>query len=385
MSGSFLWREYRRHSDDAIQVPDLLPCGAIFEPNDVDKGKIYCDVMFAVRELSAILSFLSCCFLVFVVWLFKRYIFDTQRLILYLTLSSLFSSFMYIVTEIYRFYSTTNQGCAAFIFFLTFSIWSVIIWNLNITFKLFQNIVLCKKSKKWLEKVFIANALIIPIIFSFATILPQFLQEITFQCQWNSWNASRDFNIQDARVFYGSVWIAPYSLAFLIVIACYLSICIVLLKRKFLKQDREVSKALLLYPLVVLASYFFPLLLAIINLIGISIEIRYLYVLILLAAFTRPLLGLLIGIVYFTKKENYKQLNFKEIELEFLSHLKRTKVKEYPVTQMDHNFKQTALDLEHSFHFANNPQISNRNARINNFSLGHISSQETSLEDLTKF
>ena len=385
MSGSYLWRHYKRHSDDAIQVPDLLPCGAIFEPYDVDKGKIYCDVMFAVRELSAILSFLSCCFLVFVIWLFKRYIFDTQRLILYLTLSSLFSSFMYIVTEIYRFYSTSNQGCAAFIFFLTFSIWSVIIWNLNITFKLFQNIVLCKKSKKWLEKVFIANALIIPLIFSIVTILPQFLQDITFQCQWNSWNASRDFNIQDARVFYGSIWVAPYSLAFLIVIACYLSICIVMLKRKLLKQDRrEVSKALLLYPLVVLAAYFIPLLLAIINLIGISIEIRYLYLLILLTAFTRPLLGLLISIVYFSKKENYKQLNFKEIELEFLSHMKKTKVKEYPVTQMDQHFKQTALDLEHSFHFSN-PQFTNRNARTNDFPLEPIPSQDTSLEDLTKF
>ncbi|KAI6656963.1 Cyclic AMP receptor-like protein A isoform X1 [Oopsacas minuta] len=355
MSETYLWRDYKKYSTNAIQSHDLLSCGAIFEPYDEAMGQIYCYSMFAVRELSAILSFLSCLFVVFVIWLFKR------------------------------FFSTSNEGCAAFIFFLTFSIWSVIIWNLNITFKLFQNIVLCKTSSKWVERIFIANALIFPIIFSFVTILPQFLQDITFQCQWNSWNASRDFNIHEARIFYGSIWVAPSSLAFIFVIACYLAILLAMLRRKIRKQDREVSKALLLYPLIILASYLFPLLVAIINLIGISIEIRYLYFLIIIAVFTRPLLGLLISIVYFTKKENYKHLNLKEIELEFLSHLKRTKVKEYPITQMDHNFKQTNLELEHSFHFPNDSQVTNRNARTNDFHMESIPSHDNSLENLTSY
>ena len=392
MSDTFLWRDYRRHSLDAIQSQDLLSCGAIFEPYDEVKGQFYCYLMFAVRELSAVLSLVSSCFVVFVMWLFKRYLFDTQRLILYLTLSSLFSSLMYIVTEVYRFFSSSNQGCAAFIFFLTFSIWSVIIWNLNITVKLFHNIVIWKTSPKWFEKVFILNALFFPLLLSLITILPQFIQEITFQCQWNSWNASTDFNIQGARAFYGSIWVVPSSLAFLFVITAYITIFLIMVRRKIKKQDREVSKALIqdiksliLYPVVILASYFFPLLLALINLIGFTIEIRYLYFLILMAAFTRPLLGLLISIVYISRKDNYKQLNLKEIELEFLSHLKRTKVKEYPVTQMDHNFRQTALNLEHSFQLPTDSHVTSRNNRGSDFPLEPIPSREDSLENLTHF
>ena len=390
MSDSFLWRDYRRHSNDAIQSPDLLSCGAIFEPYDEAKGQVYCYLMFAVREISAVLSLVSCCFVVFVIWLFKRYIFDTQRLILYLTLSALFSSLMYIVTELYRYFSTSNEGCAAFIFFLTFSIWLVIIWNLNITVKLFHNIVIWKTSPKWFEKIFILNSLVFPLVLSIVTILPQFIQDITFQCQWNSWNASMDFHIQGARAFYGSIWVVPSSLAFLFVIIAYITIFIIIIRRKIKKQDREISKgliqdikSLILYPVVILVSYFIPLLLALINLIGFTIEIRYLYFLILIAAFTRPLLGLLISLVYILRKDNYKQLNFKEIELEFLSHMKRTKVKEYPVTQMDHNFRQTSLDLEHSFQLPNESQVTNRNNKIGNFHLEPIPSREDSLENLT--
>ena len=356
MSKTFLWKNYTRYSTAALEREELLDCAAIFDPYNHASGAIYCYVMFSVREIAAILSLVSCCFVVFIIWVFKRYIFDTQRLILYLSLSALFSSLMYAVTEIFRFFSSSNDGCAAFIFFLTFSIWSVIIWNLSITFKLFLNIVLWKTSPKWFEKMFIATALVIPILFASLTILPQFIQDITFQCQWNSWNATRHFNIRAAQAFYGSIWVAPSTIAFITVIIAYLIIFLIMVKIRVKRQDLEISKvlvqdikSLIMYPVVILAAYCIPLLLALINLSETNIELRYLYFLIVVAAFTRPLVGFLISIVYISKKDNRKQLSWKHIKLGFLSHLKRTKIKEYPITQMDHNFKQTTLHLEHSF------------------------------------
>lgn len=113
---------------DVESIEKLLTC-AIF-PEQPYK----CDILHTIKFSVSILSFLASLFMIFIIWLFRKYELFRQRLILYLSISSAITSLTYLFATNPE--SSNTLKCTIDGFFATYCDWSVLLWILNITFNL---------------------------------------------------------------------------------------------------------------------------------------------------------------------------------------------------------------------------------------------------------
>lgn len=113
-------------------IENLMSC-AIF-PDDPRK----CDILHQIKFSVSILSFLASMFMIFIIWLFRKYEVFRQRLILYLSISSAITSLTYLFAINPE--SANSLKCTLDGFFTTYCDWSVLLWILNITFNLTKQV-----------------------------------------------------------------------------------------------------------------------------------------------------------------------------------------------------------------------------------------------------
>eukprot|EP00112_Aurelia_sp_Birch-Aquarium-sp1_P025574 Seg857.4 transcript_id=Seg857.4/GoldUCD/mRNA.D3Y31 product="Cyclic AMP receptor-like protein A" protein_id=Seg857.4/GoldUCD/D3Y31 len=91
-----------------------------------------CNTVLAVKRTSASLSLIGCVFLIFIIWLFQKYKFFDQRMILFLGVAALLDSVSYIMGDIYP----EGKLCDAQAFLMSYFDWAVLCWVCCITFNL---------------------------------------------------------------------------------------------------------------------------------------------------------------------------------------------------------------------------------------------------------
>ncbi|KAK3707382.1 hypothetical protein RRG08_034441 [Elysia crispata] len=284
-----------------------------------------CDVIIAVRKTSGSLSFVGCLFMIFVLWLFKRYVVFAQRLILYLSFAALFDSIAYLMS------SDIDDGrmCNFQGWWLTFFDWMVLLCVSCLTFNLFMNVIYQTVTQKY-EWLYIGICIAIPLIVS---CLPFFGDRYGPAGAW-CWI------VEDIGWRIG-IWYGPLFIIIAVMIVTYGYIIYTLSRKasswegtydpdterqhRLLKED---IKPLRVYPLIYLAVSILPLINRIQNAFSPD---NHVFILVLLASICSPLHGALNAVVFGMDKETLQKLRPREIKLAIQAKLApRSIVQEYP-------------------------------------------------------
>ncbi|XP_028292362.1 uncharacterized protein LOC114455366 isoform X2 [Gouania willdenowi] len=104
---------------------------------NTDSEDYHCVVILAVRRATGTFSLIGCLFMLFVIWLLRRYHSLAQKMILSLTVAALFDSVAYVMGE------SHPQGslCSFQAWWLTYFDWSALVWVCLITLNLYLNLV----------------------------------------------------------------------------------------------------------------------------------------------------------------------------------------------------------------------------------------------------
>lgn len=99
-------------------------------PNEDDSR---CQTLTIIRVLFGTSSFVLSLFMIFVIWLFKKYLFFSQRLILYLSIATLCDSVPYMMGTIDSPFGCKFQG-----FLMTYFDWTCVGWIIVITANMYR-------------------------------------------------------------------------------------------------------------------------------------------------------------------------------------------------------------------------------------------------------
>ncbi|CAG5117963.1 unnamed protein product [Candidula unifasciata] len=295
-------------------------------PEDPDK----CDTIVIARKASGSFSFVGCLFIIFIIWLFRRYIIFTQRLILYLSIAAFLDSIAYLMSSDIVDGPTCNfQG-----WWLTFFDWQVLLSVSCITFNLFMSVIWQVRTDRF-EWLYLGVCWTVPLVISCLPFIGDHYGPAGAWC-W----IIEDFSWR-VGIWYGPLFII---IAFLIITYGYITYS---LSRKasswegtydphterqhhLLKED---IKPLRVYPFVYLAVSVFPLINRIQNAIALDSAV---FALVLLASISAPLHGALNAIAFGLDKETLFKLRPNQIKLAFQAKMApRSSVKEYPQPSMD--------------------------------------------------
>ncbi|XP_005100358.1 cyclic AMP receptor-like protein A [Aplysia californica] len=290
----------------------------------------HCDAVVVARKVSGSLSLIGAIFMVFVIWLFKRYVAFSQRLTLYLSISSLLHSIGFLMG------SRIDDGpfCDFQGWYITYFHWQVMLLVGCITFNLFMNVVRLTTTAKF-EWVYVVICAAVPLVVS---LLP-FIDNVYGPS--GSWC----WIVEDTKWRIG-IWYGPLFTFIIILIAVYGFIIFTLLRKastwegtydpnthrqhQLMKED---IKPLRFYPFVYLAVSVFSLINRIQNAISPDYHV---FALVLLATMTSPLQGALNAIAFGIDKEILFKLRPSEILVAFKSKLAPgSTVQEYPQPDRD--------------------------------------------------
>ncbi|XP_048247317.1 G-protein coupled receptor 1-like isoform X2 [Haliotis rufescens] len=307
----------------------------------------HCDTVVLVRKVVASFSFIGCVFMIFVIWLFKKYIVFTQRLILYLSISALLDSISYLMSDMIP----DSKLCNFLGWWLTFFDWTVLLWVGCITFNLYMNVIRATTTHRfeWAYHI-------LCWVFSFVVSCLPFINDRYGPAGAWCWI------IEDWKWRLG-IWYGPLFIIIALLFVAYIYISVMLHRKantwegtydpdterehQMLKED---IKPLRFYPFVYLAVSIFPL----INRIQNAISPHYhVFALVLLASISAPLHGALNAIVFGMDKETLHKLKPAQIRVAFQSHLHHQEVREYPVayrspeTPPSHSVESQAPRFQH--------------------------------------
>ena len=294
--------------------------------------------------ISASASLLASVFVIFIIVFYKKYNFISQRLILYLAISSMLSSISSMVhrvnynNEMSTFYT---NFCIFAGFFEQTTSWMVLNAITVLTTYLFVLVSFQKDIKK-LEVLFILLIFLFPIVISLIPFIESSYGESGAWC----WIRSEDRTTCEehplGRILIFIMWFAPVHILLLAMVVMYIVIltCIRPNQWKYKpwgkkitedtrKENRKQAIRLVAYPSIYLFLSCFPLM----NRIQNGVErgepsLAFWY----MSAVMFPLAGGLIGLAYALDPETRKRLSCAHCR-EALKQWRKDECKEYPVTE----------------------------------------------------
>lgn len=283
-----------------------------------------CDVIINVKRAVACISFVACIFMIFVIWLFKKYKAFTQRLILYLSIASFMDSIAYIMSDYY----SDGALCDFQAFWMTWFDWVCLLWVCCITINLGLLAIKMKKTEKY-EWLYHVVCWIVPLIISCIPFAGDHYGPAGAWCWLVEWK------------WRFGIWYVPLFLIIFLLFVAYIYIVVVVNRRVHTYEgtydpDVEQTKILMKedikplrgYPFVYLAVSIFPL----VNRIQNAINHQPVFVLYLLHIISSPLHGAMNAIVFGMDKETMKRLTPSQIKLALRSRREgATLIREYPV------------------------------------------------------
>ena len=304
---------------------------------------IICTLSFAFKTFSSVISILGCLLLLAYMLFYKLYKTPNQRILIYLIVNSILFSVAFALGYWYK----PGTVCTIQAFFLQFISLMLMHWFIVITVNLYINIVFYKETKFWLEVVELVSCPIIPLITAIIPIIFDAYGPAGSWC-WIDIDPGRDLevrgNILRWALFYGFIIVI---IVFLIV--SYLFLALVLLyktdKLCICKRARSYSVGetarlgvligifqhsswyFLLFPIVFIAVFIFPIINRTLNFIFPDETFGWLLV---LQSLLNPMIGFLNVCVYMvdgTFRHNIKPSSIRDQYI-MLKH--KTVVREYP-------------------------------------------------------
>ena len=295
----------------------------------------------AVRTFSGIVSLISSLFVIALIVIFKKYIFYSQRMILYLSIAVTFSSLVRVTQGINYPYYPDNEYTDIFCIFIGFidqlTIWWVIMANLVIALHVYIKAV-HKRSPK-LEVVYVITIFLFPLTFSWIPFIHLTYGEAGPWCWIKRINSDCTDNQFGIGLRYGLLYAPAYIILFAIIVM-YLIIYITVrrhknqfignydpeLKKQYLQLVKEVTP-LIWYPIILMIAHI-P---GIANRIAEEITDKPIIPLWFIHAFVYPLLGGMVCLVYALDPDTRKRLR-KSSWKSFQEQFKQEKnAIEYPV------------------------------------------------------
>ncbi|XP_052218131.1 cyclic AMP receptor-like protein A [Dreissena polymorpha] len=284
-----------------------------------------CTNLIAVRRTSAAISLIGCIFSIFVIWLYKRYIAFSQRLIMYMGIAGLGMSIAFLMGSLHP----DGVLCDFQAYLMTVFEWGVLLWISCVTFNLTINVLWKKTTEKyeWLYHV-VCWGLALSI-----ACVPFIGNHYGPAGAW-CWV------VEDWRWRLG-IWYGPQIVALFILMIVYIYISCVLSRKvstwegtydpntertkQLLKED---IRPLRLYPFVYLAISIFP----IINRIQNAVDVHNpVYALMILQAIFSPSQGFLNAIVFAMDRETFRKLHPVYLKVALLNRFsKKAIIQEYP-------------------------------------------------------
>ncbi|XP_062606292.1 uncharacterized protein LOC134268109 [Saccostrea cucullata] len=275
----------------------------------------YCDVIIHVRRAIASLSLIGSLFVIVVIWLFKKHAVFSQRLILYLSIAAFFYSTAYLMGDI----RPDGPMCDFQAWYLSYFVWSALIWVCIITFNLYMNVVKNRSIEKF-EILFHILGWVFSAIMSFLPLAGNRYGPAGAWC----------WIVNDLGWRFG-VWYGPLFIAITVLVVTYVYIIVTLFRRlstwkgtydpekerqtAMLKDDIKYLRA---YPFVYLAVSVFSLIDRIQNAASPGEPV---FALVILAALTAPLHGAMNAIVFGMDRETLRRLTPTQIKMAFMARI----------------------------------------------------------------
>ncbi|XP_061647663.1 si:dkey-100n23.5 isoform X2 [Phyllopteryx taeniolatus] len=200
-----------------------------------------CVVILTVKRATGTFSLVGCMFMLFVIWLLRRYHSLAQKMILSLSVAAFFDSLAYVMGESHP----EGSLCDFQAWWLTYFDWSALAWVCLITLNLYLNLVR-EMSTHTYETFYHLIAWGLPLLMSSLPLLKGYYGPAGAWC-W----------ITDDHVAWRfGIWYVPLFTLILLMICCYARIICVANNRVSLAEE---IKPLKWYPSVYLLVSIFPL------------------------------------------------------------------------------------------------------------------------------
>ncbi|XP_030642314.1 cyclic AMP receptor-like protein A [Chanos chanos] len=288
-----------------------------------DSDSHRCDVILAVKRATGTFSLIGCLFMLFVIWLQRRYNSLAQKMIVNLTVAAFFDSVAYVMGESHL----VDSLCDFQAWWLTFFDWSALAWVCLITLNLYLNLVREIRTERF-HVAYHCAAWGVPLVMSSVPLFKGLYGPAGAWC-W----------ITDEHVAWRfGIWYLPLFVLIFLMICCYAHIICVANQRMQSwfgtfnpeRERRKVSLAeeirpLKWYPFVYLLVSLFPL----INRLHNAVYPRDpVFSLTLLHVLSAPLHGLANAFVF--GLDSWSQLSTTGIQLALQSRLcDTTRIGEY--------------------------------------------------------
>ncbi|XP_064413397.1 si:dkey-100n23.5 isoform X3 [Latimeria chalumnae] len=283
-----------------------------------------CVTIITVKRSSATFSLIGCIFMLFVIWLLRKYNSLAQKMILSLSLAAFFDSIAYVMGEVLA----DGVLCNFQAWWLTYFDWCSLAWVCCITLNLYLNLVKETRTDRF-ELMYHIVAWGVPFILSCLPLFGDYYGPAGAWC-W----------ITDSHVAWRfGIWYIPLFILIFLMTMCYFRIIYVAKERVLLAEE---IKPLKWYPCVYLAVSVFPLINRLHNAFYPSEPV---FVLTLLHVLTAPLHGLANSIVFGLDKETWSQLSLTSLKV-----VKENKIsgrkKRLPLKRYCHPFGATQFSAE---------------------------------------
>ncbi|MCI4378181.1 hypothetical protein PGIGA_G00212990 [Pangasianodon gigas] len=288
-----------------------------------DPSDYRCDVILTVKRATGAFSLVACIFMLFVIWLLRRYNSLAQKMIVSLTVAAFFDSVAYVMGESHP----EGSLCDFQAWWLTYFDWSALVWVCLITLNLYLNLVREFRTEHY-EIPYHIVAWGVPLLMSILPLVKGYYGPAGAWC-W----------ITDDHVAWRfGIWYIPLFTLIFLMICCYVRIICVANKRMqswfgTFNPERERRKMSLVeeirplkwYPSVYLLVSIFPLLNRLHNAVYPEEPV---FSLTLLHVLSAPLHGLANAFVF--SKDTWSQLSNTGIKLALQSRLcDSTRIGEY--------------------------------------------------------
>ncbi|XP_027044480.1 cyclic AMP receptor-like protein A [Pocillopora damicornis] len=291
----------------------------------------YCKIIAIVKQTVASFSLVASLFIIFVIWLFRKYKYFVQRLILALTSAACLDSISYLLTGVPP---DDNTLCDFQAWLLSFTSFSVLLWVCCITFNLYWNAIKEVKTDKF-EKYYHLVSWGIPFVVACLPLINDHYGPAGAWC----WISKQSDNSVAWRF---ATYYIPVYLCIIGLFVVYSYIFITIRRqikrwegtynaeadrsKELMKQD---IRPLMWYPVVYLLTTICPLIDRIQN----AASPQPNFILLLLQVLSSPLVGMLNAIVFGMDKETLSRLNCIQMKVALIQHTaaKKPLVREYPV------------------------------------------------------
>ncbi|XP_065185677.1 cyclic AMP receptor-like protein A isoform X2 [Sycon ciliatum] len=284
----------------------------------------HCTVIINIRRAFSTLSLVGCIFVIFIIWLFRKYKYFVQRLILALTVAAAMDSISYLMGAIHE---EREPICVVQAFWMSFFDWAVLLWVCCIAFNLFMNVIRLRRTEnfeKWYHVICWGVSLIMACI-------P--IKQYGPAGAW-CWIERGETGLR-----FGT-WYVPLFILIGMLFLVYIYI-IVTIQRQVRRWDgtynpetqrdkerlKEDVRPLKAYPVIYLVLSIFPLVNRIQNAVSNDQAIFALWV---LHAISSPLQGFFNSVAFALDKETFSRLNLTQMRIAFQSRRAGRKVQEYP-------------------------------------------------------